>query len=690
MNRRAAMILSVLAAGVGFSFALAQPQTAGGLPNPRPVLTRPLTGLEREIGELVQQRASTAPAQLPALNLRIDLRLITQWTFERAAAAEPWSDAQLALFLRARALEEAISWADRLARSPTPPATSSMAELHHATFSMRPPTSLAEADEQARRVATALVSVLDPPLAGVNLLPWRPTTPVWTIRSGAAAATGSPPVPTDVDSLAARVRALDLSVDLQRQLELVVSATRSASGRDAEALRSALATMVRLAEGLAGEIGVSAAGRSELERDLARTAALYSDPRLRERAAERLRTLEPYARLLDRVQRLGLTPAQLAAYRPAIEHARTASDGPQLLGAIEAFLRLSAEAAAKYPNAPDLPEPLAGLSPLMPLGLRGHAESMVRRTLEARSAFDVAAATVAPADMLAAVESLRHAMTLLDLLPRVPGAVDALAGVRTRPPFVLDRRLAQNLAAACGAGTDAAARQFVADFVALGQAARLRWATDVPDDVLTRFAAPRATVEAKVAAVVAEQLQQLASGAAADRGKLERIAALSDLAAGLLDASELVDLSRRPAPTWADLQVREGTMQQLVHPLAAELRMCVAGFMDGDAAAFGRHRDALGRIRLLRDHLAALHAARVPAPPRAAGNPREEAELRLIQTLLTPMDVPGFGVERYLSLSATLAPRDEGAAFPQPLLEGLLERLARSAPTGSTLPRRTP
>lgn len=690
MRQRVAIILSVLAVGAGFSLTSAQPRTAVGLPNPRPVLTRPLPGLEREIGDLAQQRAGTPPAQLPALNLRIDLRLITQWTWERAAAAEPWSDAQLALFLRARALEEAVGWADRLARRPAPPATPSMVELHNATFAMRPPTSLAESDEQARRVATALVSVLDPPLAGVNLLPWRPTTPVWTARTGGAAATGAAPVSDDVDSLAARIRNLEPSDDLKRQLELVVSATRTASGRDAEALRSALASMVRLAEGLAGEIGVSAAGRGELERDLARTAALYADPRLRERASERLRTLEPYARLLDRVQRLRLTPAQLAVYRPAIEHARTASDGPKLLGAIETFLRLSAEAAAKYPNAPDLPEPLAGLSPLMPLGLRGHAEAMVRRTLEARSAFDMAATTVAPADMLAAVESLRHAMTMLDLLPRVSGAVDALAGVRTRPQFVLDRRLAQNLAAACGAGTDAAARQFVADYVALGDAARLRWATDVPEDVLVRFAAPRATVEAKVAAVVAEQLQQLASGAAVDRGKLDRLAALTQLAAGLGDAAELSDLSRRPAPVWADLHVREGTLEQLVHPLAAELRACVAGFLSDDAAAFGRFGDAVGRVRLLRDYLTALHAARVPAPPRSPASPREEAELRLIQSLLTPMDAAGFGVERYLSLAAALAPRDSGTAFPQPLLEGLLERLAQSAPASPTPPRRTP
>lgn len=677
MHRIRPLIAVVIATLAVPTLVAAQPRGGGGggggggrdpRPSPTPTLNARLDALDAEIASLSLARAGTPADRLALLELRLDLRVLRRWELEAAVAADAWSDAQVAHFLRAEQYARAAAFADAY----TGPATPAVGAFHLGTFKTKPPGDVGASDRLARDAALALVSLMKLP-GGFDARPARPAVTPRRAIPGATRPSDSEETPpaVDAESLARRARVLALSADLRRQLLQLSDRAVAARGDkdEAEPLRSLLETAVKVAEGLAGNLAVSPADRAKLETDLATAIALSIDPRLRERGRERLGTLEPYARLMARVGAMKLSPEQVRQFAPVIAFARTSADGPAALSAVEGYLRLTADFDARYG---------AGYAPK---AFKPQAESSVRAFAAQRQAFlEVAANPTSGGALQRVVDSLQYHHDQLALLEKIPATQDVLAALRTRPTGALERRLNQAVVASSAAEPSAdraAARQFLDDTVALVEAAGALQSpltsTAAPADVWEAFVgATPAALDAKRRAVVQEQANLLAGGTSADRAKLSRLVRLPELLGVLPVATQLSgDLGNIDASgKWVDLQVSRETLAALVEPLARESREAFAGFLTDDAEAFDRHPRARQRLAAFSAYIARLAEA-------SRSLKVLEGDLLIAQQLLTAYDKSPFAAERLLSLASAVMAHDRTEGFPEPLLTDLMRRANR-------------
>lgn len=677
MHRRIPTLLATLALAAALSpSAPAQnnrpPNSPPNTPaySPRPALTATLARIDSELADLTLSRAGTAADKLPALELRIDLRILARWTLLAALDSEDLSDAQAIFFLRSQILLRAVAFADAYSG----PGTPALASFHAATFKLKPPTSPAEADTQSKDAAIALLSLT--PSQGFDAKPLRPPT-IPTPKRPPNPSNTDPTTTTPPQDPAARIRALAISNDLRRQLLLLAERAASASEpAESKALRSSLDIAVRVAEGLSSNLAVSPSARETLERDLASAVALTIDPRLRASAEPRLRAIEPYARLLIRVSQMNLSADQRATFAPVIAFARTSADGPAALTAIETYLKLTSEFDTRFPPSYKPPE--------KPPAYRTAAEQSLKQFALHRAQLESAAARISSlADVTTPLAELRHHFDTLDFLERLPPALDTLAPIPTRPPTALPRRitLAINALSAPEPSPErAAAKQLLADLLALAaaqDATRTPLLADVPSEVISRFAVSADRLDAKRKSLISEQLQLLASNTPPDRAKLARLARLPDLAATLTTAAQLtsaltaLDTRANLDGRWVDLQLPPGALTRLTDPLANSLRGSFSAFVEDSAEPFDRFPQIHTRLQLLTDYLTTLasRTEKLPVPPPA--NPDDP--LLLLQQLLTPFHQAPNQTERFLSLTLSTTPAN--TPVPPQLLQDILHRL---------------
>lgn len=678
MLRRIPTLLATLALAAALSpSALAQNNRPPRPPNdapaysPRPALTATLARIDSELADLTLSRAGTPADKLPALELRIDLRILARWTLLAALDSEDLSDAQAIFFLRSQILLRAVAFADAY----TGPGTPALASFHAATFKLKPPTSPAEADTQSKDAAIALLSLT--PSQGFDAKPLRPPPSPPSPKRLPNPSTPDPTTTTPPQDPATRIRALAISNDLRRQLLLLAERAAFASEpAESKALRSSLDIAVRVAEGLSSNLAVSPSARETLERDLASAVALTIDPRLRASAEPRLRAIEPYARLLIRVSQMNLSADQRATFAPVFAFSRTSGDGPAALSALETYLKLTSDFDTRFP---------AGYTPPdKPANYRTAAEQSLKQFALHRAQLESAAARISSlADLTTPLAELRHHFDTLDFLERLPPALDTLAPIPTRPPTALPRRITLAINAISGPEPSperAAAKQLLADLLALAaaqDATRSPLLADVPSEVISRFAVSADRLEAKRKSLISEQLQLLASNTPPDRAKLSRLARLPDLAATLTTAAQLtsalttLDTRANLDGRWVDLQLPPGALTRLTDPLANSLRGSFSAFIDDNAEPFDRFPQIHARLQLLTDYLTTLasRTEKLPVPPPA--NPDDP--LLLLQQLLTPFHQAPNQTERFLSL--TLSTQPPNAPFPPQLLTDLLHRL---------------
>lgn len=651
LARAALAVAMVITAQFAATPAWAQPAPQQGDtgPSAKGALVAELGNLDQAIAALAVQRAGMPAAQIPNLELRIDLRILARWSLEAAIASEDWTDAQAAHFLRSRVFLRAADWADAYA-GPVSPAAASW---HVGTFKMHAPKNVGEGDAQAKETAVALMTILRPG-AGLDAKTMRPPVPPRLPVAGTDKDTPRQEKqagPASVDALGQRVRGLSVSAELRRQLLGLVTATESAARgedpKEAEALRATLQTAVELGEGLSGNLAVSPDVRAKLESELAMTVALISDPRLREGAGARLAALEPYARLLARVGAMKLTDDQVRRFAPTIAYARTAADGGTALNEIEEFLKVTAEFDAHF--AADY-KPVVYVKP---------AEATFKFFNLHREAFYRAAANPTSADQLKRqLEELRYHSDLLTFIERVPKVQDVLATLKTKPTGGLDRKLGQAIIAASVDDPTAertTARKYLDDLKLLAEIVEGQRlpvgaaANGVPEAVWAQFAGTSADkLEAKRKQIIQEQANILAAGTSADRGKLVRLAKLPELVGLLNEAAKLqADLAAVDGSgKWIDLQLGPNVAGSLSGPVATGLQSCFAGFLNDQGAAFDAYPKQAVRLRALgrlADQMAVASKTSATYPT---------GELLLLQQLLTPLDKAPFAAERLLSLGA--------------------------------------
>jgi hypothetical protein len=706
-----------LAGAIALTVLLLTGDVAHAQPRPqrppiRPAFDTEIQRLDDEISRLVLSRAGMPAPDAARLDLRVDLRILQRWALQAATEQDDWSEPQAAFYCRARVWQNAVAWADKTfgagaggSGGGALPAT--VTAWHTATFKLKAPKTLAEADAQSKDAAVALIPVMKSLPGGFDAKPMRPPVPHLPPPKSPPqddtpdTSPETPAKPATLAEMAQRVRALAVSADLRKQLVQLAEAAQAAAvggaaggagggeDKEAAALRDGLVSSLQVAEGLASNLAVTPDARAKLEADLAAAVALYPDPRLRDRAKARLATITPYARFLSRVASLKLSEDQLRRFAPTIAYARSAPDGAAALASIESFLKTAADFDAKYASGK--------ANPALPANLRTASEAAIKSFSAHRTTFlDTASRGPDTADTLVRnAGEMRYQYDLLLLLEELPKIQDTLSNLKTKPPAGIDRRIAQSIPVVTSQEPSperTAARQYLDDVQLLSQAvlssqSPIALKPEVAKLLLTTGITPE-KLEAKRKSTLLEQASALAGAkdAAFDRSRLNRLLHLGDL----LDiATDLAAFQADLAATditgkWVDLSPplasrqssasasqepayrTDSVLSQLYSPFATPVLSLFQAYLDDNADTFDRHPRVHQRLQVatrFAQHLAEASKTTVSFP---------EGELLLAQQLLTPLDRAPFNHERLLTLIAFALPNED--EIPEVLLGDLLRK----------------
>jgi hypothetical protein len=602
--------------------------------------------IEGELATLIQKRAETPAAAMAYHEMRIDLRIVQRWLVSQLLAAEPYSDLQAVLWLRHRDLDGLIStvdsWATTQTANPSRIQSEAMGKLSKATYDLKPVDSVAGLDGFFTALRSPLLIALGDATGKAQDM--RPALPKRADQPDKPEA--EPTEPPTLDQLSNQITRLAISIPLRQQLLSAVAATRAAEKKEQEEMLSMLRSAVELSSALQSNVGVDAASRSTIETQLGEAVSLFSDPRLRDSAQERLKGLSQYRQLAGRVSSLALSPEFVLALAPAFEYARSQPDqSGKVLGAIETFAQFEQQLPAIKPAAAsDAVGRAAEAQFKQLLNLRaGFMEDAGK--LKVNSAF---AST--PDDLSRRIDQMKQSMELLEVLKRLPQTQATLVQLKPRPTGALERRITQSLVKL---DSDSASRNYLVGLDALATAysnASQALAERVDEAVVQKYAGTTwekfeshikqsATDSASAAAVSGAVDSRATASIQQTLAVVERLRTLATL-----DARLTIDA---PINRWADCSLGQEKLTSLLDQYRSDFAQVVtdtlAGKGDAESAAGlrGRYR---GLFRTL-EQIASVADACVQLPSGAMGQ---------VGSLTTPSDKAPFGRVRFLSYMTDL------------------------------------
>lgn len=631
--------------------------------------------VEGELATLIQKRAETPAAALAYHEMRIDLRIVQRWLLAQLLTAEPYSDLQTVVWLRHRDLDSLIatvdSWATTQSGGPTKVQSEAMSKLNKATYDLKPVDSIASLDDVLSKLrAPLLISLGDVAGKAQDMRPAVVKKPRQSDKPDP-----EPTEPPTIDQLSSQITRLAISIPLRQQLLSAVAATRSADKNEQDQMLTMLRSAVELASALESNVGVDATARSTIESQLGEAVSLFSDPRLRDTAQERLKGLSQYRQLAGRVSSLALSAEYMRALGPAFEYARSQPDqSAKILGAIETFAQLEQQ--------------LHALKPVVASDATGRAaEAQYRHLLNLRAGFIEDAGKLkpngafssTPDDLTKRVTELRQTKEMLEVLQRLPQTQATLVQLKPRPTGALERRITQALVKL--SDNDSASRSFLTGLDSLATAysnANKSLSERVDDAVVQKYAGVSwDKFESHIRQSATDSASAAASSGAVDTRaatSIQQTLAVVDRLRTLatLDARLTIDA---PINRWADCSLGQQKLTMLLDQYRSDFSQVVsdtlAGRADADTAAGlkGRYR---GLFRTL-EQVASVADACTALPAGVMGQ---------VASLTTPSDKAPFARVRFLSfmtdlLDLTRASAEADLSSTESLEDKMLEGLGK-------------
>lgn len=666
----AALLVAESALGAGAEPPVAPPPPATAAE----LLNEQLTALDTDLAAALQRRPEVSGQELAISDFEIDLKVVQRWILD-GALAEKEARVYSAAALRLLCLRGVAARIDKSLRNSShalsPSQLAGLKALHDYTYKLPSFGGTAGMDQVCRAMVDPLVLVSEATAAEVKQLPtMRPPAP--------APATRPAPARRALADLVQRAAAVQVSPALRRELvALATQASDAAAGaastpatdannagadaaKNAAQLYQALLASIDMADGLERNVGVTAASHAALEQQLSDALALYLDPRTRSGGRQRLGALSDYHAMLLRVQSLHLPGPLLRKLAPALvwanENPQSAGD---LLRNIEQYLLLG----SRFDGAVDPP----GATP----GGKKTVDFLRRQFTVERTAFIDEAATLGsggfssatPASLAPHVAQMQQDLQRLELVQRLPHALQTLAVYRPRPAGAIDRRSAlavADLGSVALTSAHQASARVLADIEQLADAAEgtALPQTLPPSTVRTYLTSRQPAIETRRIALVSSLASELAAGKEMESAEMGKLALLRQMMQSLPVAAEVdADLARAEALSgWVDWSVSAGELRNLYQPYREATTAAFEGFADDNLTPMYQWPQVSARLEPVITLIRVVSGYDDACASLPRGLPGEFAKL------LTPLDAQPFQVERDASLSIALWERGAQAA----------------------------
>jgi hypothetical protein len=635
--------------------------------------------LEAEIATLLQRRGEARPADAPAADAQIDIRIVERWLALRAADAPADDPIQPAAYLRMVNLQAiAPQLEKRLASPKSTTQLDGLRRLHQMTYKLPELKNLAAMDEACKTMGTHLILAGGPTQQDTrNLPPMRP--------SAAAGPESRETVPKrNVPELIAHARSLRVSPALHRELtalasDLTIATTNPARRGESSGSEHVLRLVVELLDGVEQLSAVGGPSRPQLEEQITASLALYNDERTRPAGKKRLLALEDYQPALERLRSLKLSLEFQQKLAPALTWIReNPAKGAKVEASIEEFVQLCATQDGHEGDASGAPQNQRKILETMRKQFATQREAFLSKA----AALDGAnAADVALRGMNGPLDQMRQIRETMDGIELLPKAIAILAAYKPKPYGILDRRAAMamgDLGSAVSTDRHEAAIRCILD---ANRLARLAKAADqtpagVPPEIVERFAGGKLNaVEQRRVTLIGELASDVGLGKPMDRVGLAELEALPAMLDALRDGAATTSAMAQTSALigWVDWAI---TPEQLGGAIAAYRESTSAafeGFAENRLTAINRwtavHEKYEPFLRLIRQ--AASNAEACSKLP--TGYFAECAKL------MTPMDEPHFAGERRASLALSVWSQTQdasGAAAANVVLDEFLTQLS--------------
>ena len=584
---------------------------------------------------------------------QIDLRIIDRYFLQVSAAATSQSLTQIMATLRSQEMSEARKELEQLQKSATaldPRQIEAMGRLHQLTFKLGDIKDAGDVDAIARHVGTELLAIgmANPP--SPTMVPvMRPPIMLSTTQPT------SQPVVRSLTELSTDITRTAVSVALRKQL-LAIAKAAAEAGPDKEQesleLRQALTDGVSLARGLSNTTAFSAEAREGIENQLAEGLALVSDPRTRTAGRQRIRQLDEYRTVMDRLATANLPPDVRALLEPALGYAQThADEGQTVLNLVQDYIQINQQfdldSKADVSVAPNL---------------RTSIDQVTRQFAAARQSFlttaDQLGVSATVQTLQSQIADLRELADLHGMLARMQQTYQTLNAYHPRPFGGIESHVLRAAVAASSAAHSSVRAEGVAYLTELTRLAKLsntvtqNSLADIPPDVLQSYAGVSVgDFTAKCNLLISDLVNQFANGRVTDRHEIARLNAVETMIDGLRQA-QLIEQQLQSASNlvrWADWTLTTEQIRGLIAPYQQLLSGAFAGFVKDDREAvedfvLGRHTYQPILDFLARDSLYSDFCSRLP-----------DGFVGSVARLMTPMAKEPFGLERYVSFAMTVS-----------------------------------
>lgn len=640
----------------------------------RTILSEGVAQLDQDIAARMLKRPDTAAADLPRLEMEIDLRIIQRWMLSQALEGKPDAELQAAVCLRWQTLFEATA-ALEAALKPGALLSASQDQaiknLHQGTFNLPELRTLKDFDDLSQKIGTVLLgAAAAQPIDAKTLASVRP-------KIARAPRTESEKVerPTAAQ-LAEELKRMNLSPSLRQQISALATAAQDPShSREYDLLSGVL----ELATGLSSNTALSPKHRTEVESQLTEGLALWQDPRTRNIGQSRIDSLQSYRSTLSRISHLNLPEATRTQLAPVFTWStQNGEAGGKAMAAIDKFAQLRARYDARdKKTAP-------------PVNLRKPVADVEKLFDTAAAAFPAAAVDLAnstgtpnPADLTSKLDEMQRCLDLLEKLDQMPRVLEQLAAYKPRPGGGLDRR-AGILAAAAAAPAASVARndalRSLDDLLALNRTAAELAAIptqDIPAETAKAWTGGQlAAADAKWKAVIGDLASLAAGGGEIDRAKVGKLAGVAELLNALRQAAAL-DAAVEASPIlsrWVDWRISPEMLKAIAAPYQDTMSEAFASLAktgETNVTSWVRARDKYRPIVALVHESLAFREQCNAMPTGVNG---------ALAGLLAPLEGAPFGPQRRASLGLSIWMRciaDDDEAAANEVLDAMGKRLAK-------------
>jgi len=658
-------------------------------PTAQSIFQDQVTSIEADLATYLQRRLDATGPQLAVIDFQIDLRLLQRWMLACAADAKTSEEVQACVSLRVLNLQSVGEQVAQRLQSAALNASQleGLAKLHRLTYALPDVADVKAIDDMCRTVAPAMILAANATPAEVKHLPPMRPLPITTPAPPAE------PAQRTLSELTARAKQVQVSPALKRQLIALAGAATSAASaaaaedpkaqehkaqEEAELLHHTLIAVTELSDGIEKSTGIDAAARAKVEQQLTEGLALFTDVRTRSTGKQRLVALGQYRQTLIRVQQLHLPAALLQKLAPAFVWVNNNPEaGGKILEAIEKYVKLCGRYDARKESTP------------LPPNQRKTLDGLVKQFVAHRSAFlddaaELGGATIfspGPANVVGHVETMRQLFETIDLLDKLPRAIQVLNPYHPRPGGGLEKRMnvaVADLAVTAVSGSRDASLRFCTDVEHLAQLAeRITAPTGIPADTIKAYTNGRlAAVETRRAAIISELASSLASSRDMDSSLLSKLDVLRSLYESLHLANDVeTGLAKgEQLKRWADWSINPAQLRALVNPYRDATAAAFDGFVIDNATPIYRWPDVYKRFAPILALVKEVGQYADQMKDLPTGLPGEFSKL------LTPMDNQPFALERYASFAVGVwqrAAEATDAKSADGLFDAMLVRLRK-------------